>query len=294
LVPVSGLYFLIPDMSHMYVLSTCPAKLLRLKDDRKRMAMKQMHNPRLAKKYLLPSLTAAMLTCIMPTIASAEGPLAAKINVTTLQSYSGGDPLPKPTKILVYDFAIDTSKVQADKSQEIRPRHMLTGDENPEAVAKRASAKFSTELIAKLMKTGIPVEHAAADAAVTDNTLSVQGAFTSLRQGDKAERATVGMGTGSADVQAKVDVQLKTPASAPVLLSEFQTDTKPAENMGAAIPAAAGLDPAAVAVKAKVGDRKKTLEAYASKTADAMAAEITKQMAKQGWIKLNDKGEVVP
>ena len=57
---------------------------------------------------------------------------------------------------------------------------------------------------------------------------------------------------------------------------------------------AVGVDPAAVAVKAKVGDRRKTLEAYASKTADAMSDEITKQMAKQGWIKLNDKGDVVP
>jgi hypothetical protein len=31
-----------------------------------------------------------------------------------------------------------------------------------------------------------------------------------------------------------------------------------------------------------------------TKTADAMAHEITKQMAKLGWIKVNDKGEVVP
>jgi hypothetical protein len=113
-----------------------------------------------------------------------------------------------------------------------------------------------------------------------------------MKQGDKAERSTIGLGTGSADVQAKVDVHLKTSSDA-ILLSQFQTETKPAENIGGAVPVAAGMDPAAVAVKSKVTDRKKTLEAYAAKTADAMAAEITKQMAKQGWIKLDDKGEVV-
>jgi len=64
--------------------------------------------------------------------------------------------------------------------------------------------------------------------------------------------------------------------------------------MGAAVPAVAGMDPAAVAAKAVVGDRRKNLEAYVAKTADAMADEIKKEMAKQGWIKLNDKGEVVP
>jgi hypothetical protein len=236
-------------------------------------------------------LPAAALICILPAHGRAQSTLNAKVNVTTLQSYNGSE-LPKPTKLLVYDFAVDTSNVQVDQSQKMRPRHMFSGDENPEAVAKKASAKFSDELIEKLAKTGIPVEHATSDAIAPANALSVQGAFSSLKQGDKAERVGVGMGTGAAEVQAKVDVHLKT-ASDSVLLSEFQTQTQPAENMGAAMPVAAGVDPAAVAVKAKVGDKRKTLEAYASKTADVMAGEIAKAMARQGWIKLNDKGEVV-
>jgi 3D (Asp-Asp-Asp) domain-containing protein len=237
-------------------------------------------------------LAAGVSMCIHLADGQAVGPLAAKINITTLQSYSGSDTLPKPTKILVYDFAIDTSSVQVDKSQKLRPRHIVAGDENPEAVAKKASTNFSDKLIASLSKTGIPVEHAAADVVAPDNSLSVQGAFVSLRQGDKAERVGVGMGAGSADVQTKVDVHLKTAADA-ILLSQFQTETKPAENMGAGVPAAAGMNPAAVGAKSTITDRKKTLDAYASKTADVMAEEITKQMARQGWIKLNDKGEVI-
>jgi hypothetical protein len=54
------------------------------------------------------------------------------------------------------------------------------------------------------------------------------------------------------------------------------------------------MNPAAVAAKSTITDRKKTLNAYASKTADASAGEILKAMAGQGWIKLNDKGEVIP
>jgi hypothetical protein len=260
------------------------------------MGMKYMQTPARPETYRQTitklAVPAAILACLFSATTRAEGPLAAKINVTTLQSYNGSDALPKPTKILVYDFTIDTSNVQVDQSQKIRPRHMIIGDENPDTIAKKASAKFSDELIAKLAKVGIPVEHAAADVTPFDNTLSVQGAFTSMKQGDKAERSIIGMGEGSADVQAKVDVHLKTPSDA-ILLSQFQTDTKPAKNIGGAVPVAAGMNPAAVAVKSKVTDRKKTLDAYAAKTADATAAEITKQMAKQGWIKLNDKGEVV-
>ena len=45
------------------------------------------------------------------------------------------------------------------------------------------------------------------------------------------------------------------------------------------MPVAAGLNPAAVAAKSTLTDRRKTLNAYASKTADASAAEILKAMA---------------
>ncbi len=109
----------------------------------------------------------------------------------------------------------------------------------------------------------------------------------------KTERVVVGMGTGSRHGSNKIDVRLKTPTDV-MLLSQFQTDTTKAKNVGAAVPVAAGLNPAAVAAKSTITDRRKTLNAYASKTADASADEILKAMAGQGWIKLNDKGEVIP
>jgi Domain of unknown function (DUF4410) len=235
-----------------------------------------------------------VLTAVLvPFGAHAEGPLAAKINVTPVASYSGANPLPKPSKIVIYDFAVDTANVQTDKIQSLRPRHLVTGDEKPEAIAAGANKTFSKELSKALAKTGIPVEHAPAGAAPPANALLVQGSFVSLKQGVKAERVTVGMGTGSADVQTTVNVHLNTPGNL-VLISQFRTDTNPAKNVGGGVGVAAGLNPAAVAAKSTISDHKKTLDSYASKTADASAKEITKAMAKQGWINTNDKGEVVP
>jgi hypothetical protein len=223
--------------------------------------------------------------------AIADNPLAAKVEVTTLQGYSGSS-LPKPDKILVYDFVANSSDVQVDASQKIRPRHILTGDEKPDEIAHAAQTAFSEELEKKLEKTGFPVEHVAADTAPSNNSLVIQGTFLALRQGTKTERVVVGMGTGSAALQTKVDVRLKTPADV-ILLSQFQTETTKAKNVGGAVPAAAGMNPAAVAAKSTITDRKKTLNAYVSKTADVTAAEILKAMAGQGWIKLNDKGDVI-
>jgi hypothetical protein len=217
--------------------------------------------------------------------------LAAKVKVITLQSYKGS-PLPKPDKILVYDLVPDT-EIQVDKSQRLRPRHLIAGDATPDAIAKKSESTFSAELTKQLAKTGIPVQHVAEDTAPSDSSLMVQGTFVSLRQGDKTQRVAVGMGLGSAQVQTKIDIRLKTSAEA-LLVSQFRTETTTTKNVGAAAPVAAGLNPAVVATKSVVTDRRKTLNRDVSKTADASAKEITRLMADQGWIRLNDKGEVVP
>lgn len=232
------------------------------------------------------------VSAVLASAAFAQGPLAAKINVTPLASYTGTTPLAKPDKILVYDFAVNSDDVQVDKIQSMRPRHLIAGDETPDAIAASASKHYSQELIKQLGKTGIPVEHMAKDAAPPANALVIQGSFTSLKQGNKTERDTIGMGAGGADVQTKVDVHLKTPSDS-VLFSQFQTDTKTAKNAGSAIPVAAGLNPAAAVAKSTVGDRRKNANAYASKTADATAKEIIKSMAAQGWVKTDDKGQLI-
>jgi hypothetical protein len=230
-------------------------------------------------------------TVLLVSGASAQGPLSAKVTVTPVAVYTGSSPLPKPQKILVYDFAVNPDDVQVDKLQALRPRHLITGDKSQDAVAASANKKFYQELVKAMAKTGIPVEHVAVGTKPSDNAMLIQGSFTSLKEGTKAERDTIGMGTGNADVETKVDVHLKTPSDT-VLLSQFQTDTKPAKNVGSVVPVAAGLNPAAVAAKSTITDRKKTVNAYASKTADVTAKEIFKTMAAQGWIKTNDKGEV--
>jgi hypothetical protein len=230
-------------------------------------------------------------TVLLVSGATAQGPLSAKVTVTPVAVYTGSSPLPKPQKILVYDFAVNPGDVQVDKVQALRPRHLITGDKSQDDVAASANKTFYQELVKAMAKTGIPVEHVALGTKPSDGAMLIQGSFTSLKEGTKAERETIGMGTGSADVETKVDVHLKTPSDT-VLLSQFQTQTKPGANTGSAVPVVAGLNPAAVATKSTITDRKKTVNAYASKTADASAKEIFKSMAAQGWIKTNDKGEL--
>jgi hypothetical protein len=231
-----------------------------------------------------------LLTLISAGFGYSENPLSARVEVTNVQSYSGGKSLPKPSKILVYDFAISPSDVQVDKSQEVRLRHLVEGDKNPEKVGENAVNELSKELVKSLKKTGLPVEHVSDSVTPPADALVVKGAFLSVKEGDKAERVVMGLGEGSAEVQTKVEVLLGQ-SDQRLLISSFQTDTTLTKNVGAAVPVAAGVDPAAAAAKSKISDRKKTVGAYASKTADAAARQITSTMAELGWVKVDSKGK---
>jgi len=179
--------------------------------------------------------------------------------------------------------------VQVDKSQQIRLRHLVMGDENKKSVGENAVEELAKELVKRLKKTGIPAEREhSSTSAPAPNTLAIQGNFLSVKQGEKTERVAIGMGAGSAEVKTKVEAQYAAPDK-PVLISEFQTSTTLSQNLGAAEPVVAGANPAAAAAKATVGDRKKNVAAYSQRTADAIAKQITDQMTALGWVSSGKK-----
>jgi hypothetical protein len=231
------------------------------------------------------------ILCAIPFSAGVDRPLAAQVEVKPIAGYSDSSPLPKPDKILVYDFEFDPSVVQVDKTQEIRPRHVIARDQTPKHIGEQAAQALSTELVRNLAKTGLPVERASANIIPSANSLVVKGTFASIKQGVKTERVVVGMGTGSAEVSTHVKVELQLPQKT-ILVSEFETVTTLAKNPGAGVTTAAGLNPAVAAGKSTITDRKKTATAYASKTGDAAAKQISGAMAGLGWIDPEGKTKV--
>ena len=123
----------------------------------------------------LPRFVWLAAGALLVSAAQAQGTLGAKINVTPLASYTGSNPLPKPEKILVYDFAINPEDVQVDKIQSLSSPPSITGDQKPDSIAASASKTYSQELVKALEKTGIPVEHVAAGTPPSDNAMVIQG-----------------------------------------------------------------------------------------------------------------------
>jgi hypothetical protein len=142
-------------------------------------------------------------TVLLVSGATAQGPLSAKVTVTPVAVYTGSSPLPKPQKILVYDFAVNPGDVQVDKVQALRPRHLITGDKSQDAVAASANKTFYQELVKAMAKTGIPVEHVALGTKPSDGVYLAerrhQGGARNHRHGHRVSRCRNQGGCASED-----------------------------------------------------------------------------------------------
>jgi len=234
-----------------------------------------------------------LATVIADEVASAQSApqklLVGDTQVEMVASYKGPELLPKPDKILIYNFTVSPDVVAMDESAAARlqrrrlQRREPDADSSTEALAKQVQAAFAKTLVSELQKTAMPAERAPADdAAMPAHTLIVHGEFTTINQGNKTKRMMIGFGRGASDVQAQVTVSLTTDAP-PVVLSEFNLKSKSGKKPGAA--ATMGVGSVAVGAAAGgVGDRKAGVEADASRMAKAVAKQITEGMISQKWI----------
>lgn len=215
--------------------------------------------------------------------------LVGDTQVEIVASYKGPDALPKPDKILIYNFAVPAEVVTMDQSAAARlqrrrlQRRGADADSSPEALAEQVQIAFAKTLVGEFQKAALPAGTAPAeDAAIPPHTLLVHGEFTAINQGNKTKRMMIGFGRGASDVKAHVTVSLTNDAQ-PVVLSEFNLKSNSGKRPGAA--ATMGVGSVAVGAAAGgVGDRKASVEADTSRMAKAVAKQIKEVMISQKWI----------
>lgn len=207
-------------------------------------------------------------------------------------------PLAKPDRILIYDFAVSADEVTLDRAVGAQLLQHLQGTSQTEAqlkVGREAARALSAELVKAIQKLGLPAEQAAAAPILTGNTLAIEGQFVSIDQGNRLRRMVIGLGAGATEVTTQVQVYSVTPAPRR-LLQEFETTAQSSRKPGMAETMGVGAavkGAQAVAIGAGVGVASEygaTVESDASRTAKAIAKELAKFFASEGWIAA-DKAE---
>jgi hypothetical protein len=218
--------------------------------------------------------------------------LSGKTETIFIASYQGTDPLPKPRKIVVYDFAVPSDCIAMDDSvsaQMHRRRMMRRGadaDYSPGAVARQVQAAFSMTLVGALLKAQVSAERPASlYESVPAHTVVVRGEFVAVDEGNRSKRVIIGFGRGASSVQTRVVVLLTT-ETVPILLAEFYLKSESGKKPGAAVGLGVGSAPTVVvgAATGDIGDRKASVEADAARMARQVAKEIMNVMIARGWI----------
>ena len=201
--------------------------------------------------------------------------------------------LPRPQLIIVHDFGVSPSAVALDTAIGSRLLEAMKG--NPEAdeqlkIGQEVAGVVTENLVKEISKLGIPAVEAAKATPVAGPSLSIEGQFVTVDQGNRLRRAVVGFGAGASEVRTMVQVFENT-NDGRRLVEDFYTTVKSSRKPGfgpmAGAGAAAGTAATSVAVSAGVGlatAHSQTVEGDAKNTADEIVKVLKKFFAEQGWI----------
>jgi hypothetical protein len=214
--------------------------------------------------------------------------------VRTVQGYAGA-PLPPPSEVAVYDFAISPDQVQLDQAPGARLQREVenqSASERQNQAARLTETALAETLSARLQSYGLPVERLPAGATPPPGALLVQGRILSVNEGNRARRLVVGFGAGKSSIEAEARLYYVENPAAPRFLQSFQASSDSGRMPGAAgtmgLGAAAGRVGTSAALSggmhASTEMRRTGDEENADRLADALARQMGKFAVTQGWI----------
>jgi hypothetical protein len=245
----------------------------------------------------------------------------AKTTVTARQTYAENEQLPKPDRIIVYDFAATPEEVPADDpliGLYDKPTRPQTADEV--ILGRKLGAEIAGELVKEILNLGMPAERSSTGLTPGIGDLLIKGVFVSIDEGSRLKRILIGFGSGAGELKTLVEIyQITTEGPRPLVSEEIKTTGGKMPGMFFTVPAAvfagpAGLSVAAVAAPgpaaavaasgpaAAVGQSTATsgstniaselgpesIGAAAKKTAKEIINALTQIFARHGWIRVGN------
>lgn len=240
--------------------------------------MNAMRTSRLLKWGAPIAVAAAVVS-----VAAAKNPLA-HVDIKTVKSYDGQNPLPKPDRVIVYDFTVSPEVVKTDPLPGVRQR--MQGN-SKEELGAQVEDEITKDLLSGLQKqlksSGIPVEKGTQGMQAPGNALTIRGTVTKLDEGHRRRRGTVGLGAGASDVETDCQISVDTGGNS-VLFSEVTTVAKSGKKPGAAVTMGAGATPEIAAGVAGGTAHKGTAQGDSARTGSALAKHIAGLMKAQRWL----------
>jgi len=191
---------------------------------------------------------------------------------------------PRPTKILVYDFAVTPAEVSSHEGIAIG----TSSDRNNVELGHDVASALSNQLADELREQGFVVERRHRGSHVGAHELAIEGEFLDVAEGDQVKRLVIGFGAGAAKVDTAVHVYYGGRR-----IADFRTHADSGKMPGAAATLDAGVAAEGavtgtmVATNAATGSYKEyhsQVERMSAKSAEQAGRYLSELFGRQGWI----------
>lgn len=224
----------------------------------------------------------------------------ASTDVTSLQAYRG-ERLPRPGKIVVYDFATTPADLPPGLPYEAAAIGITSAARtNPPTPAEVATVRklgtlVAQELVKNLRAMGLPaVEGTAAampPASLQPDDIALAGYFATVDPGSEAKRLMIGFGSGAPELNTVIEGYQMTPQGTLLRLGGGTVDAGGTKVPGMLVPlavVAANGNPIGLIVNGAIkvhGEESgsATIEGAAKRTADKIAEQMRPTIERQGW-----------
>ncbi len=234
----------------------------------------------------------------LATLTLAVVAACSPARVQTTEGYAG-PPLPRPDRVIVYDFAIAPEQVRLDQGVGARLKRAV-GNQPISAqevqAAGETQAALTDALITELTSYGLPAVRASAGETPSAGTsLLVQGQIVGIDEGNRARRVVIGLGAGKSSVSADAQLYYVAYPAPPQFISAFQGNSNSGRAPGVAGTMGLGAVGGRLATSAAVGGamhgrsemRRTGDSANATRLADALGKQIGRFAVAQDWIASN-------
>jgi hypothetical protein len=128
----------------------------------------------------------------------------ATTTVTQRETYQG-ERLPRPERIVVYDFAASAADIPPGSQAQpySMPSTPPTSDEL--ALGRQVGTQVAQELVAQIQNMGLPAVRAASQPAPRPGDIVIMGYFESVDPGSLTKRVALGFGAGAAELRTVVE-----------------------------------------------------------------------------------------
>ena len=218
-------------------------------------------------------------------VALAGGCASTKV---TRRERLASAPLPRPSQILVLDFAASAADVPAD-SDIAREFTVVDTPQTSEQLqaGRELGAELAETLAAKIRDMGLPALRAQPASKARVNDIVVRGYLVSVEEGSAAKRVGIGFGAGASELHTVVEGYQVT-ANGMRKLGSGKVESGGAKTPGAATLVATA-NPVGLIVSGGMkvyGEKsgKSTLEGRAEATAQEIADVFRRRFQEEGWI----------